>query len=55
MKFSSLKIQSRIIVVAFLCCVLVLLQLSIVNLVNAQLCCPPNSTPHPSASDFEHG
>jgi hypothetical protein len=54
MKFSSLKMSSRIVIVAFLCCVLVLLQVSMAHLVNAQLYCPPESTPLPATSNIYH-
>lgn len=54
MKLSSLKIWNRIIISVFLCCALVLLQISVASLVNAQLNCPPSSTPLPASSNIYH-
>lgn len=49
MKTSSFKTWSRIVVALLLCCALVLLQVTEYP-VNAQLTCPPDSTPIPDTS-----
>lgn len=54
MKFSSLKTWSRFVIVVFLCCFLVLVQVSVVKLINAQLYCPPEYTPLHDTNDKEH-